>query len=78
MAKHRHDWLEAARETGGEGAPRKSSKAPRNRDQELPRRQGDSIEPAVGSDRGQDRERNSPSPEDETSERDPVHQRPRS
>jgi hypothetical protein len=52
---------------------------PPNRDQELPHRQGESIESTVGSGRDQDkRERNAPLPEEETYEREPRNQRPRS
>ena len=54
-------------------------KPPRNRDQELPRRQGESIESTVPPERGKDeRDRNAPLPEKETYEREPRDQRPRS
>ena len=55
---------------------------PRNRDQELPRRKGESIdESTVGTERGQgdsSSDRNSPLPQEETYEREPRDERPRS
>jgi hypothetical protein len=46
-------------------------KPPRNRDQELPRRQGESIEsPQPAEDRQEGHERNAPVPEEETYERE--------
>ena len=49
---------------------RDPQKPPRNRDQELPPRKGDSIEHTTPPERGQDeRERNAPLPEEETYER---------
>jgi hypothetical protein len=56
----------------------KKKKPPRNRDQELPRRKGESIESTVGTERGKDRDRNASLPEEETYERTPRNQRPRS
>jgi hypothetical protein len=56
--EHGHDtddWLEAERELEG-NADQRSSQLPRNRDQGLPRRTGDSIESTVDSERGQHRE----------------------
>lgn len=53
----------------------------RNRDQELPRRKGESIESTVGTERGQgekSRDRNAPLTEEEIYEREPRNQRPRS
>lgn len=53
--EHGHDmddWFEAEREIEGDVTER-SSKPPRNRDQELPSRTGDSLEPTAGSERGQ-------------------------
>lgn len=54
-------------------------KQPRNRDQELPRRKGESIESTVGTERGQGekgREGNAPLPEEETYEREPQKSDP--
>ena len=52
---------------------------PRNRDQELPPRKGESIESTVPSERGKgERDRNDPLPEEETSERERRDQRPQS
>jgi hypothetical protein len=45
------DWFEAEREVEGE-------RVAHNRDQDLPRREGDSIVSTVNSERDQDRERN--------------------
>jgi hypothetical protein len=46
-------------------------KPPRNRDQEQPRREGESIEsPTPGESRQGEHERNAPLPEEETYERD--------
>ena len=46
-------------------------KPPRNRDLEQPRRTGETIQPTMPPERGQnDRERNAPLPEEETYERD--------
>jgi hypothetical protein len=53
-------------------------KPPRNRDQQLPRRKGDFIEPPPGTEREKERDRNAPLPEEETYEREPRNQRPRS
>jgi hypothetical protein len=53
-------------------------KKPRNVDQELPRRKGESIESTVGNERGNERDRNAPVSEEETYEREPRNQRPRS
>lgn len=51
-------------------------KPPRNRDQEQPPRKGDTIEPTIPAERGQDkRERNVPLPEEETYEREPMNPR---
>jgi hypothetical protein len=47
------DWLEAEREVAGETVSR-------NRDQDLPKRQGDSIESTVDSERGHERDRDTP------------------
>lgn len=53
-------------------------KPPRNRDQDLPRRKGDSIESTQpAEDRQGEHERNAPVPEEETYEREPLDQRPR-
>ena len=46
-------WLEAEREVEGESVPR-------NREQNLPLQQGDSIEAAVNTERRRDREGNTP------------------
>lgn len=49
---------------------RDTQKPPRNRDQELPPRKGDSIEHTTPPERGQgEGERNAPLPEEETYER---------
>jgi hypothetical protein len=54
-------------------------KPPRNRDQELPPRKGESIESTVPPERGTgERDRDAPLPEEETYEREPRDQRPRS
>lgn len=44
---------------------------PRNRDQELPRRKGESIESTVGSEREKERDGRAPLTEEETYEREP-------
>jgi hypothetical protein len=47
-----------------------------NRDQDLPKRQGDDVPPAPDTTPGSSgRERNAPVPEEETYERDPAEQR---
>jgi hypothetical protein len=52
-------------------------KPPRNRDQDVPPRKGDSIESTV-PERGKDeRDRNAPLPEEEAYEREPQDQRPK-
>lgn len=57
----------------------RTEKPPRNRDQEVPRRKGESIESTtVESERGNERDRNAPVPEEETYEREPRNQRPHS
>lgn len=53
-------------------------KQPHNVDQELPRRKGESIESTVGNERGREHDRNAPVSEEETYEREPRNQRPRS
>ena len=53
-------------------------KPPQNVDQQVPRRKGESIESTTGDERGGDRDRNAPLPEEETFEREPADQRPRS
>ena len=54
-------------------------KPPRNRDQELPPRKGESIESTVPPERGKgERDRNDPLPEEETYERERRDQRPQS
>jgi hypothetical protein len=59
-----------------------TEKPPRNRDQELPRRQGDSVDSTVGTEKGKEkgkeRDRNAPLTEEETYEREPRNQRARS
>ena len=51
-------------------------KAPRNRDQDIPPRKGESIESTVPSERGTgEPDRNAPLPEEETYEREPRDQR---
>ena len=50
-------------------------KPPRNRDQELPPRKGETIEPTVPEGEGQKRERSGPLPEEETYEREPGNRR---
>lgn len=55
-----------------------TEKPPRNRDQELPRRKGDSVDSTVGTEKGKKRDRNAPLAEEETYEREPRNQRPRS
>ena len=55
-----------------------TERPPRNRDQELPRRKGDSVESTVGPEKGKERDRNAPLSEEETYEREPRNQRPRS
>jgi hypothetical protein len=58
--------------------PLRNNKPPRNRDQELPPRKGDTIERMIPEERGgEDRDRNAPVPEEETYEREPRNQRPR-
>jgi hypothetical protein len=52
-------------------------KRPRNVDQELPQRQGDSITNTTTETNEQDRDRNAPVPEEETFEREPRNQRQR-
>jgi hypothetical protein len=53
-------------------------KTPRNQDQEIPPRKGESIESTVTSERGKgDRDRNAPLPEEETYERKPPDERAR-
>ena len=54
-----------------------TEKPPRNRDQELPPRKGDSVESTVGTGKGKERDRNAPLFEEETYEREPRNQRPR-
>ena len=49
-----------------------------NRDQDLPRRKGESVESTIGPEKGKERDRNAPLPEEETYEREPRNQRPRS
>jgi hypothetical protein len=51
-------------------------KPPRNRDLDVPKRQGDEPSP-MSEEGGPDRDRNGPVPEEETYERDPRNQRPR-
>ena len=53
-------------------------KTPRNVDQDPPRRKGESIESTVGNEGGKERDRNAPVSEEETYEREPRNQRPRS
>lgn len=53
-------------------------KPPRNRDQQLPRRKGDFIEPTPGTGREKERDRDAPPPEEESYEREPRNHRPRS
>jgi hypothetical protein len=57
-------------------AKSRMEKPPRNRDQELPRRQGESIESTVGADHGNEPDRNAPLTEEETYEHEPRNQRP--
>jgi len=58
--------------TKGEG------KAPRNRDQDVPPRKGESIESTVPERAKGERDRHAPLPEEETYEREPQDQRPKS
>ena len=53
-------------------------KPPRNADQDLPRRQGDKIIDTTTEENIPGRDRNGPVPEEETYEREPRDQRPRS
>ena len=55
-----------------------TEKPPRNRDQDVPRRKGESIESTVGTGRDKERDRNAPVAEEETYEREQRNQRPRS
>jgi hypothetical protein len=57
---------------------KKQRKPPRNREQDIPPRKGESIESTV-PERGQgEGDRNAPLPEEETYEREPRDQRPKS
>jgi hypothetical protein len=57
---------------------KRERKAPRNRDQDVPPRKGESIESTV-PDRGKgERDRSAPLPEEESYEREPQDQRPKS
>jgi hypothetical protein len=54
-------------------------KVPRNRDQDIPPRKGESIESTVPAEREKgERDENAPLPEEETYEREPRDQRPKS
>jgi hypothetical protein len=57
---------------------KKQQKAPRNRDQDIPRRKGESIESTVPERGKGERDRQAPLPEEETYERDTGDQRPKS
>jgi hypothetical protein len=55
----------------------KDPQPPRNRDQDLPPRKGDAIEPTTTPERSQDKpERNAPLPEEETYERESEKRTP--
>jgi hypothetical protein len=57
----------------------KREQAPRNRDQDLPPRKGDSIESTVPPERGKgERDRHGPLPEEESYEHEPRDERPKS
>jgi hypothetical protein len=74
-------WFESPLIASNKGANMTNDRKrkPPNRDQDVPRRKGESIESPVGTERGQGtRERNAPLPEEETYEREPRDQRPRS
>jgi hypothetical protein len=49
-------------------------KPPRNRDQEMPKREGDNIPNTAAEERARDRDRHAPVPEEETYEREPRNQ----
>jgi hypothetical protein len=51
---------------------------PRDREQQTPRRKGESVESTVGTGREKERDRDAPLPEEETFEREERNQRPRS
>jgi hypothetical protein len=53
-------------------------KPPHNRDQELPPRKRESIESTLENERGKERDRSAPLAEEETYQREPRNQRPRS
>ena len=52
-------------------------KPPHNPDQDVPKRQGDSVANTTVEEGGPDRDRHAPVPEEETYEREPRNQRPR-
>jgi hypothetical protein len=61
----------------GDAMTQDPQKPPRNRDQDLPARKGDTMEPITTPERSQgDRERNAPLPEEETYERESGKQTP--
>jgi hypothetical protein len=55
--------------------PSNPDKPPTNRDQEMPKRQGDTIPNTTAEERDRNRDRNAPVPEEETYERGPETQR---
>ncbi len=55
--------------------PTNPEKPPRNRDQEMPRRHGDTFASTTTEERDRDRDRNAPVQEEETYEREPRNQR---
>jgi hypothetical protein len=59
-------------------SPRDPEKPSRNADQDLPKRQGDKIIDTTTEESIPGRDRNAPVPEEETYEREPRNQRPRS
>ena len=49
--------------------PSHPERPPRNRDQEIPKREGDDMSKTVADERSRDRKRDAPLPEEETYER---------